>query len=145
MHPPTVGGNRVVRDKVVTMDIDEFYEADERRRRSTEIELGTEWRDTGDVRYELNWVEDTGELYALREAPGSQWIDLFGGLHVNTNDRTPNVGLSVAIVAVIARRDDLERILSGWQQAMDRPDSISWVAQRLQVAGVANWPDDGPH
>jgi hypothetical protein len=126
------------------MDIDEFYEADERRRQSTEIELGTEWRDTSDVRYELNWVEDTGELYALREAPGSQWLDLFGAIHVNTKDDAPNVGMSVAIVGIIAGRDDLERILSGWEQAMDEPDSISWVAQRLHAAGVANWPDDAP-
>ena len=49
------------------MDIDEFYEADPRRRASAELELGTEWRDADGVRYELNYVEDTGELYVLRE------------------------------------------------------------------------------
>ena len=49
------------------MDIEEFYEADERRRRSEEIELGTEWLDADGVRYELSWVADTGELYVMRE------------------------------------------------------------------------------
>ena len=49
------------------MDIEEFYEADERRRRSAEIELGLDWHDVHDVRYELNWVQDTGELYVMRE------------------------------------------------------------------------------
>ena len=27
------------------MDIDEFYDADERRRRSAEVELGIDWQD----------------------------------------------------------------------------------------------------
>jgi len=49
------------------MDIDEFYEADPRRRASAELELGTEWLDKDSVRHELNYVEDTGELYVLRE------------------------------------------------------------------------------
>jgi hypothetical protein len=132
-------------DKVPPMDIDQFYDADERRRRSAEIEFGTEWRDKNGVRYELNWVEDTGELYATREAAGPQWLDLFGGIHVSTNDQTPNVGMTVAVVASITQREELERILLGWEQAMGEPDSISWVEQRLLAAGVASWPDDAPH
>ena len=49
------------------MNIEEFYEADERRRRSEEIELGTEWHDRDGVRHEVSWVADTGELYVMRE------------------------------------------------------------------------------
>ncbi len=49
------------------MDIEEFYEADERRRRSEEVEIGTEWHDADGARYELSWVADTGELYVMRE------------------------------------------------------------------------------
>ena len=44
------------------MNIEEFYEADERRRRSEEIEVGTEWLDRDGVRHEVSWVADTGEL-----------------------------------------------------------------------------------
>jgi len=33
------------------MDIDEFYEADPRRRASAELELGAEWLDEDNVRH----------------------------------------------------------------------------------------------
>ena len=57
------------------MDIEEFYDGDPRRRPSAEIELGADWHDTHGTRYEVNWVEDTGELYLMREpAPLSPWI-----------------------------------------------------------------------
>ena len=49
------------------MDIEEFYSADERRRRSAEVEFGNNWFDAKGSRYELSWVEDTGELYAMLE------------------------------------------------------------------------------
>jgi len=49
------------------VDIEEFYDADDRRRQSAEIELGGDWHDAKGVRYELNWIEDTGELYVMRE------------------------------------------------------------------------------
>ena len=57
----------LVGDSVPPMDIDEFYEADPRRRASAELELGSEWLEQDGVRHELNYVEDTGELYVLRE------------------------------------------------------------------------------
>ena len=56
----------LVGDSVPPMDIDEFYEADPRRRASAELELGSEWLDEDGVRHELNYVEDTGR--ALRPA-----------------------------------------------------------------------------
>ena len=71
-----------VGDSVRPMDIDEFYEADPRRRASAELELGTEWVDKDGVRHELNYVEDTGELYVLREPAPHVTEDPFGGLHV---------------------------------------------------------------
>ncbi len=49
------------------MDIEEFYDGDPRRRPSAEIELGTDWHDAHGTTYEVNWVEDTGELYLMRE------------------------------------------------------------------------------
>ena len=65
--PPGQLRSVLVGDSVPPMDIDEFYEADPRRRASAELELGTEWLDKDGVRHELNYVEDTGELYVLRE------------------------------------------------------------------------------
>ncbi len=49
------------------MDIEEFYDADPRRRTSEEIEFGRDWSDGSAIRCELAWVVDTGELYAMSE------------------------------------------------------------------------------
>jgi len=51
------------------MNIDEFYEQDPRRQASDEIEFGREWYEN-DQRYEVAWVADTGEVYAMAQAPG---------------------------------------------------------------------------
>ena len=48
------------------MDIEDFYSADERRRKSAELEFGTDWSDQNG-RCEVSWVEDTGEVYVMRE------------------------------------------------------------------------------
>ena len=63
------------------MDIEEFYEADERRRRSEEVEIGTEWHDDAGVRYEVSWVADTGELYVMGEPNAPVALDLFGDVY----------------------------------------------------------------
>ena len=72
----------LVGGSVPPMDIDEFYEADPRRRASAELELGSEWLGKDGIVHELNYVEDTGELYVLREPAPHVNEDPFGGLHV---------------------------------------------------------------
>jgi len=120
------------------MDIEEFYDANPRRRPSPEVELGTEWRDALGVRYEVNWIADTGELYSMREPAPPEWEDPFGGLHVRTGDLAKTDDMTVAVVANIVTRERLEEILSGWQQAMDGPNSISWLIDRLRDSGTAS-------
>lgn len=116
------------------MDIEEFYSADERRRESAEVELGTNWFDNAGNRYELSWVEDTGELYVMLERvpDASSWTP-FGDIEV---EHVPVDQLVVRVVGHVAARDDLERILDGWQSEMTKPDGISWVAERLSDHGV---------
>lgn len=112
------------------VDIEEFYDADERRRRSPEVEFGTEWRDAAGVRYELSWVQDTGELYIMREPVPPVWEDPFGDLGVqeaSVNDVT------VAVVDTIASLEEVEEVLSGWQEAMARPQGVEWIAERLRA------------
>ena len=46
-------------DSVRPMDIEQFYDADPRRRPSSEIELGTEWTDAHGVTYEPNFTSKT--------------------------------------------------------------------------------------
>jgi hypothetical protein len=121
------------------VDIDEFYEADPRRRASGEIELGTEWHDAHDVRYELNYVADTGELYVMQEPPAEGREDPFGGFHVKLRPGYEDK-LVVRVVAQIDSVDLVHSILEGWQDVIAGPDSIAWVSQRLRAAGVAVSP-----
>ena len=65
------------------MDIEQFYSADERRRQSGEVEFGNNWFDAKGNRYELSWVEDTGELYAMLElVPEADSWTPFGDIEV---------------------------------------------------------------
>jgi hypothetical protein len=118
------------------VDIDEFYESDPRRRPSAELELGTQWKDKDGVNHELNYVEDTGELYVLREPAPHVSEDPFGGLHIST-DPGFDSKITVHIVAKIDSVDRLHEILEGWQEAMSRDDGAEWLGQRLRSAGVA--------
>jgi hypothetical protein len=115
------------------MNIDQFYEADERRRQSAEVELGSEWRDAHGVRYELNWVEDTGELYVMREPVPPMWEDPFGGIYVEHGPRTSVEEMTVAVIAHIGTREELETVVRGWQSEMPAPNSIEWLVRTLQT------------
>ncbi len=125
------------------MDIDEFYEADPRRRASAELELGTEWLDKDGVRHELNYVEDTGELYVLREPVPHVTEDPFGGLHVSAPPGYEDK-MTVHVIAKIPTVDDVHRILQGWQEAMQSESGADWLGQRLREAGVGGGPDGRP-
>jgi hypothetical protein len=116
------------------MDIEQFYSADERRRQSAEFEFGTDWFDEKGSRYELSWVEDTGELYAMLElAPGVESFTPFGDEEV---EKLPVDRVVVVVIAHIDTRGEVESILEGWADQMVKPDSIAWVRQRLRAHGV---------
>ena len=110
------------------MDIEEFYDADPRRRESEEIEFGREWSDANGMRTELSWVAATGELYAMAEPTESVEMDPFGDTRV---DNLPTELVTVDILGVITDRAQLDRILDGWEQAMGTPHSIQWVRDRI--------------
>ena len=122
------------------MDIEEFYSADERRRQSAEVEFGTNWFDAKGSRYELSWVEDTGELYAMLEpVPEADSWTPFGDIEVE-NVKVDT--LVVIVLGTVGTRDGVEQILDGWADHMAEADGVQWVADRLQAAGIAR-PDLG--
>jgi hypothetical protein len=117
------------------MDIEQFYSADERRRQSAEVEFGTNWFDDKGNRYELSWVEDTGELYAMLELiPEADSWTPFGDIEV---ENLPVDRVVVTVVGNITTLEGVEGILAGWSEKMATPDGISWVAERLRSNGVA--------
>jgi hypothetical protein len=115
------------------VDIEEFYAADERRRRSEEVEIGTEWHDGAGVRYEVSWVADTGELYVMCEPNAPMSLDLFGDMYERP---VATSAVTVAVVGWIADRARVEQVLEGWQASMTQPDSVSWLAERLRQQSV---------
>jgi hypothetical protein len=116
------------------MDIEEFYSADERRRQSSEVELGTNWFDAKGSRYELSWVEDTGELYVMLELlPEVDSWTPFGDTEV---EQMPVDRVLVMVIGYVATLPEVERILEGWPDQMAKPDGISWVAERLTTFDV---------
>jgi hypothetical protein len=122
------------------MDIEQFYSADERRRQSAEVELGTNWFDANGSRYELSWVQDTGELYTMLElvAEADSWTP-FGDIEVG---EMPTDRVLVMVIGTIATLDEVEEILAGWPEQMAKPNGISWVGERLRAAGVTATPPE---
>jgi hypothetical protein len=117
------------------MDIEQFYSADERRRQSAEVEFGNNWFDATGNRYELSWVEDTGELYAMLEViPEADSWTPFGDIEVES---LPVDRLVVNVVGNIPTLAEVESILAGWADHMATTDGIAWVATQLQEHGVA--------
>ena len=124
---------------VPLVDIEEFYDADPRRRASAEIEFGRDWRDADGVRYELSWVEDTGELYMMREPVPGGWADPFGGIHASHThevDQREVEAMTLTVLGTVATREDVERDLEGWEEAMGRPEGVQWLADRLRERDI---------
>jgi hypothetical protein len=110
------------------MDIEEFYDADPRRRQSAEVEFGRDWSDDTGGRSEVSWVADTGELYLMNEPIEPLYSDGLGDVevqHVKAEDMT------VEILTVVPTRDALDAMLDGWQDAMPEPNSVAWVRERV--------------
>ena len=116
----------------VTMDIEQFYDADPRRRESEEIEFGREWSDVNGMRTELSWIADTGELYAMAEPAEPVFMDPVGDTRVPD---LPTELVTVDILGVIPDRAQLDQLLAGWEAAMEKPNSVQWVRDRLSAAG----------
>jgi hypothetical protein len=117
------------------MDIEQFYSADERRRQSAEVEFGNNWFDAKGSRYELSWIADTGELYAMLEpVPEADSWTPFGDIEV---EDVKVDTLSIIVLGTIVTQVELEQLLDGWSKHMAAPHGVEWVAERLQAGGIA--------
>ncbi len=110
------------------MDIEQFYDADPRRRASDEVEFGRDWSDGSGVRSELSWVADTGELYVMREPDAPIDMDPIGDEVVESLDTNL---LTVEVLGVVEGRAAVDALLQGWQDEMVKPNSLDWVRTRV--------------
>jgi hypothetical protein len=117
------------------VDIEEFYDENPVRRSSEELEFGRDWTDDQRNRYEVAWVEDTGELYIMGEPVEPIFSD---GLGDDFVQRLPTEDVVVTILTTIPDRAAIDRTLAGWSKAMKQPNSLAWLRDRL-----ANPPTDG--
>jgi len=68
-----------------------------------------------------------------------EWATPFGGVHVRGThdvDQAEVDGMTVSVLGIVDSRDELERILDGWEEAMAGDDSVSWLVDRLRGKGV---------
>ena len=113
------------------MDIEEFYDADPRRRASEEVPFGHEWTDHDGRRYEVMWIADTGEVYAMFEPVEPIASDAVGDIFVQ---HLPTSAVTVEVIGVVASRDEIDGLFAGWEDEMGKPGSIDWVRARVPAA-----------
>ena len=90
-----------------------FYNADERRISSRELDVGLWWReDALGPLHRAAWVSETGELYLVRLGPGEEG------------------GGRVEVLATVDDRERLESALSGWRERCGEPRSLGWLRER---------------
>jgi hypothetical protein len=93
-----------------------FYNADERRVCSRELDIGLWWREELDgPLHRAAWVSDTGELYLVRLGPAGE-----GG----------------GVVEVLAQLEDralLDCTLAGWRERCGEPRSLEWLRERAAL------------
>jgi len=113
------------------MDIEGFYAQNERRRHSAELEFGRDWQDVGGGRSEVSWVEDTGELYVMREPNAAVTGSGAGDLELVPMSEHQ---LGVEVLGIVTGRDAIGAVMSGWEDAMRKPDGIAWLRDRIEHA-----------
>jgi hypothetical protein len=105
-----------------------FYNADQRRARSRELDVGLWWREGRDgALHRAAWVADTGELYLVRLGDPADG------------------GGEVELLAHGASRELLERALDGWREQCGAPRSLAWLRRmaallRRSVPGGGSTP-----
>lgn len=85
---------------------------------SGELDFGVWWYDTIDRRgapHRVSWVVDTGDLYATE------------GYH----------GLVELLGTIMGDRDNIERVLKGWEDKCGGADSLAWVRERVAASALA--------
>jgi hypothetical protein len=123
------------------VDIEEFYDENPARRTSEEFEFGRDWHDADGNRAEASWVQDTGELYCMREPTEPIVVDTLGGEYLQ---HVPEKDLVVEVLGTIPTLEGVESALSGWSDAMNEPNSLTWLRDRVAAAAAAGDAAPGP-
>jgi len=84
-----------------------------------------DWRDVDGHRFELSWIEDTGELYLMSE---SDWTFIPGpGAYYSAAVAKPQA----LVIATIPSEVEVDSLLKGWRDAMNVSLGVGWVMDRI--------------
>jgi hypothetical protein len=96
------------------VSLNAFYNADRRRLRSRERDVGLYWRADDGATFRAAWVQETGEVYLFRHGEGT--------------------------VHVLGRRfglGELQRALHGYRDVVGQEASLTWFLNRTSGVAVA--------
>jgi hypothetical protein len=96
-----------------------FYNADRRRLRSRERDVGLAWRGGDGTSFRAAWVQETGEVYLCKHGD-----PLDGGGTVDLLDRRFGLG-------------ELQAALRGYHDVCGRPGSLVWFLDRTRSVASA--------
>ena len=111
------------------MNIEQFYDENEKRRDSAEVEFGTQWTDVRGYLYRLSWIESTGELYLMAGPYGRVIEEPILGETLGYSE--PIEALTIQLISNFATLEAVEGSLLGWQAMMDETNSIVWLESQL--------------
>lgn len=116
-----------------SVTVEQFYEQNPLRRSSAEVDLGDGWRAAEEVActFSVFWLEDTGEVYALR-VPNPYTV-VTGGAGDHGLGGSSLGPATVEILGHARTRDELDERLAGWELKISEPDGVGWVERQLSA------------
>ena len=118
------------------MDVNEFY-SDPRRATSPQVQFGGAWLDDSGYSYFVVWVEQTGELYAIREVlRGGEPSPLalaYPWMIVLT--RRADVEAEIFVLLTEPSRQRIDSLLDGWADLQGQAGGFEELMGRLDKAG----------
>ena len=117
------------------MDLDEFYNGDPRRGRSPEVRFGGHWLDGSGYAYAIGWLEDTGELVAVRHVSHSVGLPPMVDPWIRVLPRRDHLEMELFVLLVEPSRSRVDQWLKGWADLQGQPEGFEELIARLDEAG----------
>ena len=118
------------------MDLDEFYDGDPRRGESPEVRFGAHWLDESEYAYALAWLEQTGELFAVRHVAQPEGLPPLVDPWVRFRPpRQDRIESEVFVLLVERSRKRVDTLLEGWADQQGKPGGFEELVGRLDLAG----------
>jgi hypothetical protein len=117
------------------VDLDDFYSADPGRGTSPEVRFGGAWMDEAGYAYAVVWVEDTGELYALRHVRYPHRRPPIPDPWVLMLPRGAEVEAELFVLLTEPSRERIDSLLDGWADLQGEPGGFEELVSRLEKGG----------